>query len=174
MDDKRKLLLPLVPADEINADLAGRILNVHRLIANSPDLVNTSAPLRNYLVRGSALTDRQRELLILRTAHNLQSEYEWAHHVVRGQAAGLSAEDIERTRGELDDETWSSEELALLSLADEMFRDHRLSINTATIMVSALGNDGVVDAVFTVGYYLTLGTLLKTFDVPIDEFLTSA
>jgi len=168
MIEKRKILLPLVPTEKIGADLTGKILNVHRLIAHSPDLLDASAPLRNYLVKESALSDRQRELLILRTAHNLQSDYEWAHHVVRGRAAGLSDEEIERVRTKPDAVGWTAEETALLHLADEMCREHILSVEIVQILLASLGDNGVIDAIFTVGFYLTLGTLLKTFDVPID------
>ncbi|MCB0031360.1 MAG: carboxymuconolactone decarboxylase family protein, partial [Anaerolineales bacterium] len=65
----------------IRAALQGPVLNIHRMMAHSPELLRQSAPLRNYLVAGSTLTGRQRELLILRTAHLIGSEYEWSHHV---------------------------------------------------------------------------------------------
>ena len=172
MKIERQTLLPLVPEDDITANLTGKILNIHRLIAHSPNLLNASAPLRNYLVKNSRLTDRQRELLILRTAHRLQSEYEWEHHVIRGKAAGLSDAEIERTKLAPDAEGWLEEESTLLRLVDEMRDEQMLSVDTVRALLAAIGEDGIIDAVFTIGFYLTLGTLLKTFAVPLDESIT--
>ena len=166
------IMLPLKSDSEITANLTGNILNIHRLIAHSPELINASAEMRNYLVRDSALTERQRELLILRTGHLAQSAYEWAHHVVRGRAAGLSDEEINRVKGGGMMPEWTAQERALLNLVDEMQGKQQLSAETTTTLLAEISPAGVIDAVFTVGYYLTLGTLLNTFDVPIDENIT--
>ena len=175
-DDIKKSLSPVDDHQmaEIGAALNGPILNIHRMLAHSPTLLSRSAPLRNYLVKESALTDRQREILILRTAFRLNSEYEWAHHVVRGRAAGLTADEIEQTkvnRGPNSERypTWSDDEGSLLALVDEMIDDYKLSQYTTEALLKNVGNAGLLDAIFTVGFYLTLGTVLKTFDVPLDD-----
>ena len=165
-------MLPLKSDSEITANLTGNILNIHRLIAHSPQLINASAEMRNYLVRDSALTERQRELLILRTGHLAQSAYEWAHHVVRGRAAGLSDAEINRVKEGGSVAEWTGQERALLNMVDEMHSKQQLSAETTKHLLTDLGPAGIIDAVFTVGYYLTLGTLLNTFDVPIDEQIT--
>ena len=173
MTDERSTLLSLIPAEEISVNLTGKILNIHRLTAHSPDLLDASASLRNYLVKESSLTDRQREILILRAAYIMQSEYEWTHHVVRGRAAGLSDGEIARVRTGADAAGWTEEEGAVLRLVDEMYAEQMLSVETTRQLLAGIGESGVIDAVFTVGYYITLGTLLKTFAVPLDEVVAS-
>ena len=153
----------------IRAVLQGPVLNIHRMMAHSPELLRQSAPLRNYLVAGSTLTGRQRELLILRTAHLIGSEYEWSHHVVRGQAAGLTPEEIERVKEGARAAGWNMTEKALLRLADEMRAAQEITTSTAAQLHEDMGPAALIDAIFTVGFYLTLGTILKSFNVPIDE-----
>lgn len=161
------------PEDEwpegIRSLLQGPVLNIHRMLAHSPELLRQSAPLRNYLVAGSSLAPRQRELLILRTAHLIGSDYEWTHHVVRGQAAGLTAEEIERVKDGARADGWDVTERALLRLADEMRSAQEITASTAAQIEEDIGPAGLIDAIFTIGFYLTLGTILKSFNVPIDE-----
>lgn len=44
----------------------------------------------------------------------------------------------------------------------------RLSFTTAQQLQHRLGDRALLDAIFTIGVYLTLGTILRTFDVPFD------
>ena len=168
---RRDLLTPLPPEqwpEEIQhiARQLGDPLNIHRIIAHNPALMEAYTPLRFHMVRDSSLPPRQRELLILRTAHAMGSEYEWQHHVLRGRKAGLSDEEIERVRD--DSGNWPDEEKLLLTVADEMLRDHQLSRETATNAIEHFGAAALLDALFTVGIYTILGTLLNTFDVPLE------
>jgi alkylhydroperoxidase family enzyme len=73
-------------------------LNIHNIIAHHPGLMNAWMPFRNQVVADSCLSPRQRELIILRTAHNCQADYEWKHHVERGLQAGLDETEIERVK----------------------------------------------------------------------------
>ena len=67
----------------------GKPLNVHSMMAHHTALLKAWMPFRNHVVANSTLSARQRELLILRTAHNSQADYEWQHHVERGLLAGF-------------------------------------------------------------------------------------
>jgi alkylhydroperoxidase family enzyme len=169
---RNELLTPLPEADWAEVirpltDQLSPVLNIHRLIAHNPDLMAAYTPLRQYIKGNSSLTDRQRELLILRTAHNLSSSYEWQHHVRRGRLAGLTEIEIERVKGR-DTAVWPIAEALLLHCADEMHLAQQLSFTTAQQLQHRLGDRALLDAIFTIGVYLTLGTILRTFDVPFD------
>ena len=60
-------------------------------------------------------------------------------------------------------------EKALLRLADEMRAAQEITTSTAAQLHEDIGPAALIDAIFTVGFYLTLGTILKSFNVPIDE-----
>lgn len=169
----KPLLTPL-PTDEWDesiqhiAERLGEPLNIHKIIAHNPVLMQAYTPLRYHVVRDSTLTGRQREILILRVAHLLQSEYEWSHHVRRGQAEGLSLKEIEMVREGSQLSHWSADEKFILELVDQMFALQELTQETASGILDTVGKKGLIDAVFTVSVYFGLGSLLKTFDVPID------
>ena len=71
------------------------------------------------LVKGS-LPARERELLILRTGWNCQSEYEWGQHVAIGRAVGLTDVELARIKAGPDADGWSDGDAALLRAADEL------------------------------------------------------
>ena len=75
-------------------DMNGRPLNVHCLIANHPELLRSWWQFRNYTVGGGDLEQRDCELVILRVSVRMKTWYEWAAHVDRGLASGLSMAQI--------------------------------------------------------------------------------
>ena len=168
MSQTRQNLLPLVDQIDPATGLTGKVLNVHRAVANSPQLLAASAPMRNYLVKESHLTKRQREVIILRTAYRLGSTYEITHHLVRGRAAGLSDEEMDAL-GKMPVTALPAADLTLVQLVDDMIDAHQLGVDTAQDAIRLLGRDGTIDAIYTVGFYVTLGTILETFAVPLDD-----
>ena len=80
----------------IIADMKGIPLNVHKLLANNPALLDAWWSLRKYLVQGGSLGTRNAELVILRTAAHARNWYEWASHVERGLISDLSLVEIEQ------------------------------------------------------------------------------
>lgn len=146
-------------------DQLGTPLNIHSVIAHNPTLLQAYTPLRFHIVRDSKLTLRQRELLVLRIAHSLNCDYEWAQHVKRGQQAGLSLDEIERVRTTVG---FSDDEVLLMTCADEMIGNQKLSEQLAADLHNQFGADGLLDILFTIGIYIIMGTILNTFDTPID------
>ena len=53
-------------------------------------------PFANYIRNSSSLSQRHRELLILRTAWLSRSPYYWSVHSARAAAAGLTRADLTR------------------------------------------------------------------------------
>lgn len=176
MPTRRELLSPL-PENEWDSSInnvagtLGTVLNIHRMIAHHPALMQAFTPLRNYIVPASSLSPRHRELVILRVGHRVDSDYEWIHHVDRGQKAGLTSTEIERVKTGYSAEGWSFNERLILRAVDEMIDQQQLEVETAQALLDSMGKQALLDILFTVGIYLTLGTILNTFDVPFEDFL---
>lgn len=70
------------PADiaDLRAGFAGA-LNVYRTMAHNPALLRAWAPLRQHVVKDSALGPERSEVVILRTAHRMSS-------IIRASQAG--------------------------------------------------------------------------------------
>jgi len=154
--------------DEIRMFL-GKPLNIHGMMAHHPELLQAWMPLRNHVVANSSLSGRQRELVILRTAHNCQADYEWQHHVERGQLAGLSMIEIERViEGGIADD-WSPAESALLYATDDCHRESRIAPDTLGQLERHFSKHQQLDIMVTVGLYITLALIIKTWDVPMED-----
>jgi 4-carboxymuconolactone decarboxylase len=73
------------------------------ILLHSPELSRHSRPLNRYLRHEAGLGGRVRELAILTTARELDSQFEWAAHEAEARREGLSGEILEivRHRGDL-------------------------------------------------------------------------
>src|SRR4051795_5455462 len=85
------------------ATVAGRVTgtgppNVFTTLARHRRLFRRWLRFAGALMPGGVLPRADTELVILRVAHNCDSEYEWRHHERLGVAAGLEPEEVERVR----------------------------------------------------------------------------
>lgn len=142
-------------------------LNVYRTMAHHPALLRAWADLREHLVRRSALGSERLEIAILRTGHRLGSSYEWAQHVLRARKAGLSDARIRSIKGRLG--AMAPEDALIAGAVDELFDHARLRPATLRRLTAAVGKEGALDLLATVGFYSTLGFLLNTFATPLDD-----
>lgn len=153
------------PADilDLRDGFAGA-LNVYRTMAHHPALLRAWAPLRQHVVKDSALGPVRSELVILRAAHRMGSAYEWAHHVSRARALGLPDERIAAMRGMPE-----GEDGLIATAVDALFDRRRLPEALEADLTRHLGREAVFDLIATVGFYSVLGHILMTYDTPIDD-----
>lgn len=144
---------------------AGR-LNVYRVMAHHPELLTAWAPLREHVVHQRAMTNQQSEVVILRTGHNLEAPYEWAHHICRARASDMEDARIKTLAGPL--EKMTAEDRILAKAVDELIQDSRVQPDTQTAVINLIGAEGLFDVMATVGFYSVLGFIVNSFDVPLD------
>ena len=144
-------------------------LNVYRTMAHHPDLLRAWAPLRQHVVKDNALGPERSEIVILRTALRLGSDYEWVHHVARARAIGLPDHRIAAVRGMPE-----GEDGLIVRAVDAVIDHHRLPPDLEADVEQALGRHAVFDLIAMVGFYGILGTILLTYDVPTDPAIQAA
>lgn len=144
-------------------------LNALGLLAHHPPLTTAYHTLIGHVLFGTTLTPRQRELLILRTAHRRDATYEWAQHVFLAGEVGLTPDEVESVKE--DEAGWSPLERSLIAAVDELMADARISDATYAELSAELDVPQLMDLVFTVGTYDTLAMALRTFDVELDDDL---
>jgi alkylhydroperoxidase family enzyme len=120
------------------------------------------------LMPGGKLPRRETELLILRVAHLCGSEYEWRHHERLGARAGLRPEEIARVRDGADGEGWSERERLLLTAADELHVDRRVSDATWAGLRPLLSDEQLIELCMLVGHYEMLAMTLNSLGVVPD------
>lgn len=156
-----------VSAMHLRDGFAGK-LNVYRVMAHNPALLNAWETLRNHVVLNSALTAPQREVIILRVGHRWASHYEWAQHVVRGRQAGLSDAQINNAR--LPPAQWQAEliDRLLMQAVDALLDAGELEPATLSALEAQLGRAATMDVMATVGMYTTLAFLVKSYRTPVE------
>jgi len=146
----------------------GQALNIFRVLANHPDLTRRWLVFGNHILGKSTLDARTRELVILRTGWLSGSDYEFGQHVLIAREAGVSDDDIYRTRTGPDDAGWSDADRAALRAADELHADQQITDPSWAALTAHFDTQQCMDLVFTVGQYVLVSMALNAFGVPRD------
>lgn len=152
---------------DVIADMHGRPINVHRLLANHPDLLRAWWNFRNHSVTGGTLTPRQNEIVILLVAHAMQNAYEWDSHVDRGLAAGLDPAEIEAIRS--GGGQWPAEETVLIEVVGALLDAHQIPDGLLGHAREHFSDQALMDVIFIHGAYVILGCLLNSYPVALDD-----
>jgi len=159
--------------DDVLDDMNGQPLNVHSLMANHPRLLSAWWDFRNYSVSGGDLSQRDCELVILRVAVHMKSWYEWASHVDRGCAAGLTVEEIDRVINGADSPEWQERDALLLKAVDELVDTRAISSAMQRNLSAYFSSKQLMDLIAVHGMYVTLGCMVNTWDLELDENVAS-
>lgn len=147
----------------------GKILNIFRTLAHAPKALTGFLGWGSYVLsRRSALSLRDRELVILRTGYNCRSGYEWTQHKRIGLESDLSEAEIERIKAGPDAEGWTAIERAMLRATDELTTDHFVTDATWAAL-APIGDKGRMDLVFTVCQYTQVSMILNSFGVQVED-----
>lgn len=113
------------------------------------------------------LPARERELVILRTAWNCRSRYEWGQHVEIGLRAGLADAEIVQlarapqafadARGRL-----------LLAACDELFRDQVIAPDTWRALAAHYDARRLIELTMLAGHYQMLAGVLNSAGLPLE------
>lgn len=116
---------------------------------------------------GSAMSARERELVILTVADAESSSYEWKAHTAEALRVGLSETDFDQVSqggwGE-----WSESEMACVELARELLATADVADESFDRMVAVIGTAKIFDVVTLVGYYRLMALALHVWRVPLS------
>jgi alkylhydroperoxidase family enzyme len=146
-------------------------LNVLGTLALHPALARAFNTFNGHVLFATTLSERARELLVLRVAAVRQAEYEWAQHAVLAADAGLSPEDISRIAEGPNALGWLPLDRAMVSAVDELLSGARVVDSTWEVLAHELDAKQLMDLVFTVGAYDLLAMAFRSFGVELDADL---
>lgn len=123
------------------------------------------------LMPGGKLARREAELVILRVAALLGSDYELTQHRRLGRRAGLSAEQIAIAEAAeaRSDEPLPERERLLLRAADELVATQDISDVLWAELERMFQEEERIELVMLVAHYAMLATVLKAFRVEPDR-----
>ena len=147
----------------------GKILNIFRTLAHAPKALTAFLGWGNYILsKQSALSPRDRELVILRTGYNCRSGYEWTQHKRIGLDCGLTEDEIARIKAGPDAADWNNLDRAMLRAIDELTASHFVS-DASWAALAPLGDKGRMDLVMTVGQYTQVSMILNSFGIQVED-----
>jgi 4-carboxymuconolactone decarboxylase len=155
----------------LGAQPPGGRLNIFSTLARNPALFKAWMPFGGYLLTAGTLSGRDRELLILRTALNCASPYEWGQHVRIAEAGGIDRETIDRVVAGADADGWSDSESALLRAADELHADAKIGDDTWAELTNAYDERQLIEIPMVVGQYHMVAFTLNSLEVEQDPGL---
>jgi AhpD family alkylhydroperoxidase len=166
--EMREALAPLTPPQPLRPGRP-RGLNVLGTMAHHPALAKAFNLFNSHVLYSSTLTPRQRELLVLRVAAVRQCEYEWLQHAVLSQDVGITPDEVARIAA--GHEGFSPFDAALLTAADELIDDAKMSDATWAVLSETLSEQQLLDIVFTVGCYDMLAMAMGSTGIEVDDDL---
>ncbi len=148
----------------------GRSGNALRTLLHIPTLADSFLSFPAYLSKDSTLSPRHREILILRTAWLLNSDYIWSAHVPAARTAGLTAGEVRRVAEGPEARGWTAFEATLLRVADQLFRNSFVNDADYKALTAEYDVHRTMDAVMTVADFLTLGSIYNALGVQPDAW----
>jgi 4-carboxymuconolactone decarboxylase len=135
---------------------------------HSPELSRHSRPFNHYLRNEAGLGGRVRELAILVTARELDSQFEWAAHEDEARRQGIAPELIDIVRYWRGLDAVSEPDAMVITLGREIFGARRVSAATYARCIEHFGRRMLVDLVALMGNYAATAALLTAFDMQLD------
>jgi 4-carboxymuconolactone decarboxylase len=148
-----------------SVDISGPFVPLLR----SPEVMTRARAMGDYLRYKSALPPRLSEFVILLTARRWTQQYEWNAHQGLALQGGLRSDIVKAVAEGRRPDRMAADEDAVYTLWDELQRNQSVSDPTYARAVSALGEQGVIDALGITGYYTMLAMVLNTARTPLPE-----
>ena len=111
---------------------------------------------------------RVRELAILTTARELDSQFEWAAHEPEALSEGISPEIIEVIKHRKDTNGLDEADAIVIELGREIFGAKKVAAANFARSLRQFGRRALVDLVALMGNYAGTAALLTAFDMQLD------
>ena len=141
----------------------------YSMLMHSPEMAQHFAATEDYFRNHSLLPDADREIIILTAAREVSAHYAWTRHEIRAHRVGIHAEVIEALRARATLDKFTGRERLLVEFTRTLMHDHELSADLFARMEREFGQAKFVEAVGLLGHYITIGTVIRTFDVRPPE-----
>ena len=138
------------------------------ILLHSPELSRLARPLNRYLRHEAGLGGRVRELAILNTARELDSQFEWAAHQPEAINEGISPEIIEVIKHRKNTNELDEADAVVIELGREIFDARKVASATFARALRQFGRRPLVNLVALMGNYAGTAALLTAFDMQLD------
>ncbi|MEU1914484.1 carboxymuconolactone decarboxylase family protein [Streptomyces massasporeus] len=162
-DPRTRELLAVAPHDP-----GGGVPNIFTTLVRHPDLYEQFLPFGGQLLGRGRLPGDVRELLILRTAWNTGSRYEWGRHLPLARAEGVTEADIDRIGEGPEAPGWTDLQRHLIRAADELHGDATISDATWKGLAERFDEAELIEIAMLVGQYHMVAFFLNATGVALE------
>jgi len=146
--------------------------NIYKTLAHHPELYARWADLGRFVLNGSSIPARHREMLMLRMGWLCQSEYEWAQHArIATTSVGMTDAEVHRIAEGPKAPGWTDFERTILQMVDELRYDAIVSDGTWSALRKEYSDQKMMEALFTAGQYQLVSMALNSLGVQLDPDL---
>jgi alkylhydroperoxidase family enzyme len=148
-------------------ELWGTPPNLYRALGNHPELVAAWAEFSKTLRHDTRTPRALRELVILRGAQVMRSEYEWAQHLAMARKAGVSEAKIRNLASWRTSPEFTEQEKAALALA-EAVTEGRVSDDVYKRAKEHFDDHDYVELALVAAFYAMVGRMLDAMGVELE------
>jgi len=148
-------------------DLWGTPPNLYRCLANHPALLAAWSDFSTALRHGTRTPRALRELVILRGAQLMRSEYEWAQHLKMARKAGVREAQIAALPSWKSSAEFDAREKAALLLAEAVTQG-RVSDEVYAEAMRHFDHHDYVELSITAAFYAMVGRMLDAMGVQLE------
>lgn len=134
---------------------------------HSPKVAALQYALIAYMRKESGLDASIRELAILVTAREMDSQFEWDAHEPIARKERLSPETIDAVKFRRSLAKLPETEAVVIQFGREMFRRKKVSSNTFARALSIFGHKQLVDIVSLMANYASTALKIRAFDIQL-------
>jgi 4-carboxymuconolactone decarboxylase len=143
-------------------------VNLYQALGNAPRLLEAWIDFAWALREHCDTPRRLRELVILRTAQRMLSQYEWTQHRFMAAEAGVDEHQVAELAMWCTSPAFNDAERAALALTDALVDGHVPDEVNATID-EHFGPQARVELTLTAAFYCAVPRLLDALRVPVEE-----
>src|ERR1700724_679654 len=155
--------------DTFRAGRRGRLINIYRMLLNSPALAESWFNHSNAVRWKTALDGRLREIIIIRVGHLTRAEYVLRQHVpALALADGLSLPECDALADWQGTRFFSARERAALAYADVMTRDIVVPDDVFAEVARHFDKRQIVELTVLIGTYNMNARVLQALELDLE------
>ena len=133
----------------------------------SPKASEHARALNRYLRFEAGLAPRVREIAILTTAREMDSQFEWAAHEPEARKEGVEDRVIDIIKHRMPTAGLEETDAAVIELGRQIFRDRKVTSDTFAKAKALFGANKLVELVMLMGNYAGTAALLTAVDMQL-------
>ena len=151
------------------ASSRGSVRGPYGVLLHSPDLAARVAHTGAFVRFNLDLPESLKETVIITTAREIKSQYEFAAHARLARQAGVSDETISAIANGTAPSGMSGEGALLVTYTKELLQNHKISDTTYNAVRDKYGIGKTIEITALIGHYLLVGQILAAVDIDLPE-----